>query len=108
MTGDFLHIGYNMCGEQDNSILPQPGDQFAKVAALKGLSRSHAKRKAKELLELVSLKDAGKKKIKVLPAPFAPSRPLMPSVSRRSTLSTARLSSYCFVSRWTFCSIWQR
>ena len=34
------------------------------LAALKGLSRSHAKRKAKELLELVSLKDAGKKKIK--------------------------------------------
>ena len=34
------------------------------LAGLKGLSRSHAKRKAKELLELVSLKDAGKKKIK--------------------------------------------
>lgn len=34
------------------------------LAALKGLSRSHARRKAKELLELVSLKDAGKKKIK--------------------------------------------
>ena len=34
------------------------------LAALKGLSRSHAKRKAKELLELVSLKDAGGKKIK--------------------------------------------
>ena len=34
------------------------------LAALKGLSRSHAKRRAKELLELVSLKDAGKKKIK--------------------------------------------
>ena len=34
------------------------------LAALKGLSRSHAKRKARELLELVSLKDAGKKKIK--------------------------------------------
>ena len=34
------------------------------LAALKGLSRSHAKRKAKELLELVSLKDAGEKKIK--------------------------------------------
>lgn len=34
------------------------------LAALKGLSHSHAKRKAKELLELVSLKDAGEKKIK--------------------------------------------
>ena len=34
------------------------------LAALKGLSHSHARRKAKELLELVSLKDAGKKKIK--------------------------------------------
>lgn len=34
------------------------------LAALKGLSCSHARRKAKELLELVSLKDAGKKKIK--------------------------------------------
>ena len=34
------------------------------LAGLKGLSRSHAKRKAKELLELVSLKDAGGKKIK--------------------------------------------
>ena len=34
------------------------------LAALKGLSRSHASRKAKELLELVSLKDVGKKKIK--------------------------------------------
>ena len=34
------------------------------LAGLKGLSRSHAKRKARELLELVSLKDAGKKKIK--------------------------------------------
>ena len=34
------------------------------LAALKGLSRSHAKRKVGELLELVSLQDAGKKKIK--------------------------------------------
>ncbi len=34
------------------------------LAALKGLSRSHAKRKAAELLELVSLQDAGKKKIR--------------------------------------------
>ncbi len=34
------------------------------LAALKGLSRSHANRKARELLELVSLKDVGKKKIK--------------------------------------------
>ena len=34
------------------------------LAALKGLSRSHAKRKAGELLELVSLQDAAKKKIK--------------------------------------------
>ncbi|MCM1025250.1 MAG: ABC transporter ATP-binding protein [Roseburia sp.] len=34
------------------------------LAALKGMSRSHAKRKAAELLELVSLQDAGKKKIK--------------------------------------------
>ena len=39
-------------------------DLLLYLAALKGLSRSHAKRKAKELLELVSLKDAGKKKIK--------------------------------------------
>ena len=34
------------------------------LAALKGLSRPHAKRKAAELLELVSLADVGKKKIK--------------------------------------------
>ena len=34
------------------------------LAALKGLSRSHAKRKAAELLELVSLQDVAKKKIK--------------------------------------------
>ena len=34
------------------------------LAALKGLSRPHAKRRAKELLELVSLQDVGKKKIK--------------------------------------------
>ena len=34
------------------------------LAALKGLSRSHAKRKAEELLELVSLQDVRKKKIK--------------------------------------------
>lgn len=34
------------------------------LAALKGLSRSHAKRKAAELLELVSLQDVRKKKIK--------------------------------------------
>ncbi len=34
------------------------------LAALKGLSRPHAKRKAGELLELVSLQDMGKKKIK--------------------------------------------
>ena len=34
------------------------------LAALKGLSRSHPNRKARELLELVSLKDVGKKKIK--------------------------------------------
>ena len=34
------------------------------LAALKGLSRTHAKRKAGELLELVSLQDVGKKKIK--------------------------------------------
>lgn len=34
------------------------------LAALKGLTRSHAKRKANELLELVSLADVGKKKIK--------------------------------------------
>lgn len=34
------------------------------LAALKGLSRPHAKRRAGELLELVSLQDAGKKKIK--------------------------------------------
>lgn len=34
------------------------------LAALKGLSRSHAKRKAGELMELVSLTDAAKKKIK--------------------------------------------
>lgn len=34
------------------------------LAALKGLSRSHAKRKAEELLELVSLQDVKKKKIK--------------------------------------------
>ncbi len=39
-------------------------DLLLYLAALKGLSRSHAKRKAKELLELVSLKDAGEKKIK--------------------------------------------
>lgn len=34
------------------------------LAALKGLSRSHAKRKAAELLKLVGLADVGKKKIK--------------------------------------------
>ena len=34
------------------------------LAALKGLSRPHAKRRAGELLELVSLRDVGKKKIK--------------------------------------------
>ena len=34
------------------------------LAALKGLSRSHARRRAAELLELVSLADVGKKKIK--------------------------------------------
>ena len=34
------------------------------LATLKGLSRSHAKRKAEELLELVSLQDVAKKKIK--------------------------------------------
>lgn len=34
------------------------------LAALKGLSRTHAKRRAAELLELVSLQDVGKKKIK--------------------------------------------
>lgn len=34
------------------------------LAALKGISRPHAKRKARELLELVSLQDAGKKKIR--------------------------------------------
>ena len=33
------------------------------LAALKGLSRPHAKRRAGELLELVSLQDVGKKKI---------------------------------------------
>lgn len=34
------------------------------LASLKGLSQRHAKRKAAELLELVSLQDVGKKKIK--------------------------------------------
>lgn len=34
------------------------------LAALKGLSKSHAKRKTAELLELVGLKDVGRKKIK--------------------------------------------
>ena len=34
------------------------------LAALKGLSRPHARRRAAELLELVSLADVGKKKIK--------------------------------------------
>lgn len=34
------------------------------LAALKGLSKSHAKRKAEELLELVGLKDVGRKKIR--------------------------------------------
>ena len=34
------------------------------LAALKGMSRSHAKRKAAELLELVGLSDVGKKKIR--------------------------------------------
>lgn len=34
------------------------------LAALKGLSKSHAKRKATELLELVGLENVGKKKIK--------------------------------------------
>lgn len=34
------------------------------LAALKGLSRSHARRRAAELLELVSLQDVAKKKIK--------------------------------------------
>lgn len=34
------------------------------LAALKGLSKSHAKRKATELLELVGLESVGKKKIK--------------------------------------------
>lgn len=34
------------------------------LAALKGLSRPHAKRRAGELLELVSLQDVGRKKIK--------------------------------------------
>ena len=34
------------------------------LAALKGLSRSHAKRRAAEVLELVSLAEVGKKKIK--------------------------------------------
>ena len=34
------------------------------LAALKGLCRPHAKRKAAELLELVSLQDVGKKKIR--------------------------------------------
>lgn len=34
------------------------------LAALKGLSKSHAKRKATDLLELVGLKDVGRKKIK--------------------------------------------
>ncbi len=39
-------------------------DLLLYLAALKGLSRSHAKRKAAELLELVFLQDVGKKKIK--------------------------------------------
>lgn len=34
------------------------------LAALKGMSRSHAKRRAMELLELVALQDAAKKKIR--------------------------------------------
>ena len=34
------------------------------LAALKGLSRSHAKRRAAEVLELVNLQDVGKKKIR--------------------------------------------
>ena len=39
-------------------------DSLLYLAALKGLSRPHAKRKAAELLELVSLQDVGKKKIR--------------------------------------------
>ena len=39
-------------------------DFLCYLAVLKGLSRPHAKRKAAELLELVSLAEAGKKKIK--------------------------------------------
>jgi len=38
------------------------------LAALKRLSKSHAKRKATELLELVGLKNVGKKKSKLTPA----------------------------------------
>ena len=51
---------------QDFGYYPEfTGEDFLLyLAALKGLSRSHAKRKANELLELVSLSNAKKKKIK--------------------------------------------
>lgn len=51
---------------QDFGYYPEfTGEDFLLyLAALKGLSRSHAKRKTNELLELVSLSNAKKKKIK--------------------------------------------
>lgn len=38
------------------------------MASLKGLTKLEAKRKAKELLELVSLSDVGKRKLQPIPA----------------------------------------
>lgn len=57
------HLGYL---PQDFGYYPDftGMDFLLYLAALKGLSRPHARRRAAELLELVSLADVGKKKIK--------------------------------------------
>lgn len=51
---------------QDFGYYPELGamDFLLYLAALKGIPKSQAKRRAKELLELVSLQDAGRRKIK--------------------------------------------
>lgn len=51
---------------QDFGYYPEFGamDFLLYLAALKGIPKSQAKRRAKELLELVSLQDAGRRKIK--------------------------------------------
>lgn len=75
-AGTITFDGIDVSEEQYRSVLgylPQDFGYYPEFtamdfllyfAALKGLSKPHAKRKAKELLALVSLEDAGQKKIR--------------------------------------------